>query len=265
MSPLIWRGVTSVQTSDPSICRVHQALWRRRVDATWMQRGCRSLRVKVPLHLHVVFSGLPKCFQPELPLARVDCRRRSDAGALALGSGCDGLHGVEVLRAGAPFLDPSAGALAQGSDNTFTPTVRAFGEGFHFVIITQQLQREEDGCIFQHVFSMHQFLRTKILKCPHTKKTTHGAKRSDGRGPLPWRGCSRGRLPPPGASGLAPRRPQVASRAPRRASWAPRSHKGRAPSTWRPPCTTYTCCEAHRATTSVCWQAQPVTDQFSCQ
>lgn len=159
-------------TSDPSICRVHQALWRRRVE-TWMQVGytADSLREKVTLHLHVVFSGLPKCFQPELPLARVDCRRRSDAGALAPWSGRDGLHGVEVLRAGTPFFYSSAGALAQGSDNTFTPTVRAFGEGFHFVIITQQLQREEDGCIFHHVFQCMNFYARNIeMSTYHTEQ-----------------------------------------------------------------------------------------------
>lgn len=91
------------------------------------------------LHLDIFFPSFPKFLQPELSLARVDSWRRSDAGALALRSGCDGLHGVEVLRCGAPFFYPLAGAPAQGSDNTFTATVRAFREGFHFVIITQQL------------------------------------------------------------------------------------------------------------------------------
>lgn len=114
------------------------------------------------LHLDIFFSSFSKFFQPVFSLAWVDCRRRSDAGALALRSRCDSLHSVEVLRSGAPFFYSSAGAPAQGSDNTFTPTVRAFREGFHFVIITQQLQREEDVCIFHHVQSKtFEFLRTK--------------------------------------------------------------------------------------------------------
>lgn len=114
------------------------------------------------LHLDILFSSFPKSLQPELSLTWVDCWRRSDAGALALWSRCDSLHSVEVLRSGASFFYPPAGAPAQGSDNTFTPTVRAFREGFHFVIITQQLQREEDGCIFHHAQSKtFEFLRTK--------------------------------------------------------------------------------------------------------
>lgn len=91
------------------------------------------------IHLHILVSCFSELFQPELALAGVDSRRWSHAGALAVRSRGDGLHRVEVLRAGAPFFYSSAGALAQGSDNTFTPTVRAFREGFHFVIITQQL------------------------------------------------------------------------------------------------------------------------------
>lgn len=91
------------------------------------------------IHLHILISCFSEFFQPELALAGVDRRRWSHAGALAVGSRGDGLHGVEVLRACVPFFYSSAGALAQGSDNTFTPTVRAFREGFHFVIITQQL------------------------------------------------------------------------------------------------------------------------------
>ncbi len=105
---------------------------------------------RMTLHLDIFVSSFPKFFQPELCLAWVHCWRRSDAGALALRSRRDCLHSVEVLRSGAPVFYPPAGAPAQGSDNTFTPTVRAFREGFHFVIITQQLQREEDECIFHH-------------------------------------------------------------------------------------------------------------------
>lgn len=116
------------------------------------------------LHLDILIPSFPEPFQPELPLARVDCRRRSDAGALALRSRRDSLHGVEVLHGGAPFFYSSAGAPAQGSDNTFTPTVRAFREGFHFVIITQQLQREEDGCVFQLIQIRLNFYARK--KCP---------------------------------------------------------------------------------------------------
>lgn len=91
------------------------------------------------IHLHVLVSCLSEFFQPELALAGVDRRRWSNAGALAVRSRGDGLHSIEVLRAGVAFFYSPAGALAQGSDNTFTPTVRAFREGFHFVIITQQL------------------------------------------------------------------------------------------------------------------------------
>lgn len=91
------------------------------------------------IHLHVLLSCLSEFFQPELALAGVDRRRWSNAGALAVRSRGDGLHSVEVVRAGVAFFYSPAGALAQGSDNTFTPTVRAFREGFHFVIITQQL------------------------------------------------------------------------------------------------------------------------------
>lgn len=91
------------------------------------------------IHLHVLVSCLYEFFQPELALAGVDRRRWSNAGALAVRSRGDGLHSVEVLRAGVACFYSPAGALAQGSDNTFTPTVRAFREGFHFVIITQQL------------------------------------------------------------------------------------------------------------------------------
>lgn len=97
------------------------------------------------LNLDVFFPSFPELFQPELSLAWIDRRRRCDAGAFALRSGGDGLHGVEVLRGGASFFNPPAGAPAQGSDDTFTPTVSAFREGFHLVIITQQLQREENG------------------------------------------------------------------------------------------------------------------------
>lgn len=119
------------------------------------------------LHLDIVFPSFPKSFEPELSLARVHSRRRSDAGALALRSGGDGLHRVEVLRGGAAFFYPPAGAPAQGSDNTFTPTVRAFREGFHFVIITQQLQREEDGCVFHHAQIKHVSMFThQMMKCP---------------------------------------------------------------------------------------------------
>lgn len=100
------------------------------------------------LHLDILIPSLPQPFQPVLSLARVDRRRRSDAGALALWPGRDSLHGVEVVRVGAPFFESSAGAPAQGSDNTFTPTVRAFREGFHFVIITQQLQRQRGRMCF---------------------------------------------------------------------------------------------------------------------
>lgn len=103
---------------------------------------------RMTFHLDILFSSFPKFFQPELSLAWVDRWRRSDAGALALRSRCDSLHSIEVLCGGAAFFYPSTGASAQGSDNTFTPTVRAFREGFHFVIITQQLQREKDGCFF---------------------------------------------------------------------------------------------------------------------
>lgn len=117
------------------------------------------------LHLDILFSGFPKFFQPELSLARVDRWRRRDAGALALGSRCDGLHGVEVLRCDAAFFYPPTGAPAQGSDNTFTPTVRAFREGFHFVIITQQLRREEDECSF-HRAQQETFEFQWMLKCP---------------------------------------------------------------------------------------------------
>lgn len=117
---------------------------------------------RTALHLDILFSSVSKFFQPELSLTWVDCWRRSDAGALALWSRCDSLHSVEVLSSGAPFFYPPASAPAQGSDNTFTPTVRAFREGFHFVIITQQLQREEDGCILHHAQSQtFEFLRTK--------------------------------------------------------------------------------------------------------
>lgn len=91
------------------------------------------------IHLHVLVSCLSEFFQPELALAGVDRRRWSNAGALAVRSRGDGLHSVGVVRAGVAFFYSPAGALAQGSDNTFTPTVRAFREGFHFVIITQQL------------------------------------------------------------------------------------------------------------------------------
>lgn len=91
------------------------------------------------IHLHVLVSCLSEFFQPVLALAGVDRRRWSYAGALAVRSRGDGLHSVEVLHAGVACFYSAAGALAQGSDNTFTPTVRAFREGFHFVIITQQL------------------------------------------------------------------------------------------------------------------------------
>ena len=106
-------------------------------------------------HLYIIFPSLSKLLQSEIPLAWVYRRRRGDAGALAVGSRSDSLHGVEVLRRGAPLFDPPAGAPAHGSDNTFTPTVRAFRECFHFVIITQQLQREKDGRIFHHVITAH--------------------------------------------------------------------------------------------------------------
>lgn len=107
----------------------------------------------VHFHLDIFFIGFPKLFQPELPVAGVDGWRRSDAGALARRPWADSFHRVEVLRRGAALLYPPAGAPAQGSDNTFTPTVRAFRDGFHFVIITQQLQREEDGWILDHTQS----------------------------------------------------------------------------------------------------------------
>lgn len=110
--------------------------------------GCLGLINGGTLHLDILFPSLPQPFQPVLPLARVHRRRGSDAGALALRPGRDSLHGVEVARVGAPFFEPSAGAAAQGSDNTFTPTVRAFREGFHFVIITQQLQRQRGRMCF---------------------------------------------------------------------------------------------------------------------
>lgn len=100
-------------------------------------RGFRALREWI--HLHILVPCFSEFLQPVLALAGVNCRRWSQAGALAVRSRSDGFHSVEVLRAGAPFFYSSAGALAQGSDNTFTPTVRAFREGFHFVIITQQL------------------------------------------------------------------------------------------------------------------------------
>lgn len=91
------------------------------------------------IHLHILVPCFSEFLQPVLALAGVNRRRWSQAGALAVGSRGDGFHSVEVLHAGVPFFYSSTGALAQGSDNTFTPTVRAFGEGFHFVIITQQL------------------------------------------------------------------------------------------------------------------------------
>lgn len=129
--------------------------WRRAAWYAWTMD-------RMTLHLDILFSSFSKFFQPVLPLAWVDRRWRSDAGALALWSRCDSLHGVEVLRSGASFFYPPAGASAQGSDNTFTPTVRAFREGFHFVIITQQLQREEDACIFDHAQSF-EFLAKNII------------------------------------------------------------------------------------------------------
>lgn len=130
------------------------------------------------LHLDILLPSFSKSFQPELSLAWIDRWRRSDAGALALGSRCDSLHSVEVLRCGAPFFYPPAGAPAQGSDNTFTPTVRAFREGFHFVIITQQLQREEDECIFHHAQSKtFEILRTKYWI---VHKTQQAKQRKEG-------------------------------------------------------------------------------------
>lgn len=108
-----------------------------RLSARSGTRGSRGSEGGI--HLHVLVSCLYEFFQPELALAGVDRRRWSNAGALAVRSRGDGLHSVEVLRAGVACFYSPAGALAQGSDNTFTPTVRAFREGFHFVIITQQL------------------------------------------------------------------------------------------------------------------------------
>lgn len=122
------------------------------------------------LHLDILFPSVCKFFQSELSLTRVDSWRRSDAGALALWSRCDSLHGVEVLRGGAPFFYSSAGAPAQGSDNTFTPTVRAFRDGFHFVIITQQLQREEDGYFPPRCQNVWIFTH-EIMNCPQNTRS----------------------------------------------------------------------------------------------
>lgn len=94
------------------------------------------------LHLDVLFSRLSELFQSEVALARVDRRRRSDAGALALRSRGDGLHGVEVLRRRAAFLQPPARAPAQRLHHAFAPAVGAFRDGFDLIIIPQQLWRK---------------------------------------------------------------------------------------------------------------------------
>lgn len=225
MSLLIKRGIHA--SSDPSLSG--KTFFGR---YAWTMRG-------VTLHLDVVFPSFPELLQPVLPLAWVDRRRRSDAGALALRSRCDCLHGVEVLRRGASFFDPPTGAPAQGSDNTFTPTVRAFREGFHFVIITQQLQREEDACVFHHAQSF-EFLRKT------TRKETHKRRHWF----IPWIGCSLDYLAPLAVSRFALRCFQVVMWDPQAKSLALQSPMGETHSTLRWQSVTYTYREAHTAPTA---------------
>lgn len=106
------------------------------------------------LHLNILIFSLPELLEPEVALTGVDSGWWSDTCTLAVRSRGDGFHRVEVLLRGAAFFYPPTGAPAQGSDNTFTPTVRAFRQGFHFVIITKQLQRKKDGWVFLFSLSL---------------------------------------------------------------------------------------------------------------
>lgn len=97
-------------------------------------------------YLDVIFPRLLQLLEPVISLAGIQSRGRGYTCTLfTIGPRSHSLHSVKVFSLCCTLLYPPAGTSAQGSDNTFTATVRAFRQRFHFVIIPQQLRWRRDG------------------------------------------------------------------------------------------------------------------------